>query len=458
MQFLARFSRRHAARPSNPAKKKSSTGRRGFRRDASSSRAGWMRLGTVRLVVMGLVIALGAVAAPSANARSLAAGQAVESYIVTVTKGFAPRLVARGVGAATTFVYDSALNGFAARLTTTQAEQLRSDPRVESVDVDAVFELAAEEIPPGEFAQFSSFGQDRIGLLESRTADVDGKDDQHVDADIAILDTGITPHSDLSFAGGVDCTRDKVGMVDRNGHGTMVAGFAGSLDNAYGAVGMAPGARVWAVKVSQKGIVLTSAVLCGLEWVRDHAATIDVANMSFGMGGTDTGQCGIKRKGAGPDPMHQAICSVVDAGVVLVAAAGNESHLANLPAAYSEVIAVSAFAETDGLPGGFGPAAGCLPGQRDDFLAFFSNFGPAVDIAAPGVCVAQRKLDGTYERVNGTSFAAPHVAGAAALVTARYPEYTPAQVRQALLDAAEYAPLGGDPDGIAEPILNVGAL
>lgn len=458
MHFPGRLSRRHPTRPSNPAKKKGSTGKRRFRRDASSSSAGWMRPGVVRLVVMGLVVALGAVAAPSANARSLAAGQESESYVVTVSKGFAPRVVARGVGAATTFVYDSALNGFAAKLTTTQAEQLRRDPRVESVDVDAVFELAAEEIPPGEIPPFTSFGQDRIGLLDSRTADVDNKDDVRVDADIAILDTGIAPHSDLSFAGGVDCTGDKIGMVDRHGHGTMVAGFAGSLDNAFGAVGMAPGARVWAVKVSKKGIVLTSAVLCGLEWVRDHAATIDVANMSFGMMGTDTGQCGIQRQRVKADPLHQAICSVVDAGVVAVAAAGNESHLANLPAAYSEVIAVSAFAETDGLPGGFGPAAGCLPGQRDDFLAFFSNFGPAVDIAAPGVCVAQRDIDGLYYRVNGTSFASPHVAGAAALVTARHPEYTPAQVRQALLDAAEYAPLGGDPDGIAEPILNVGAL
>lgn len=460
MQFLARLPRRHPARPSNPAKKKASTGKRRFRRDASAPRAGWMRLSTVRLVVMGLVVALGAVAAPSANARSLAAGQGYESYVVTVSKGFAPRVVARGVGATTTVVYDSALNGFAARLTTTQAEQLRRDPRVESVDVDAVFELLAEEIPPGEFAQFSSFGQDRIGLLDSRTADVDGKDDQRVDADIAILDTGIAPHSDLSFGGGVDCTGDKIGMVDREGHGTKVAGFAGSLDNAFGAVGMAPGARVWAVKVSKKGVVLTSAVLCGLEWVRDHAATIDVANMSFGAKGTDTGQCGIKRNGVKADPLHQAICSVFDAGVVLVAAAGNDADLASgqVPAAYSEVIAVSAFTETDGLPGGFGPEAGCFPGERDDFLASFSNFGPAVDIAAPGVCVAQRKLDGTYERGNGTSYAAPHVAGAAALVTARHPEYTPAQVRQALLDAAEYAPLGGDPDGIAEPILNVGAL
>ena len=158
--------------------------------------------------------------------------------------------------------------------------------------------------------------------------------------------------------------------------------------------------------------------------------------------------------------MHQAICSLVDAGVVVVVSAGNESALASeqLPAAYSEVIAVSAFTETDGIPGGFGPEAGCFPGERDDFLASFSNFGSAVDIAAPGVCVAQRALDGTYQKVQGTSFAAPHVAGAAALVSARHPEYSPARVRQALLDAAEYAPLGGDPDGIAEPILNVGAL
>jgi subtilisin family serine protease len=413
----------------------------------------------VRLVVAALVVALGAVAAPSANARSLAAGHESESYVVTVSKGSAPRVVARGVGAATTFVYKSALNGFAARLTTTQVEQLRHDPRVESVDVDRLFELLAGEIPPGEFEQFTSYGQDRIGLLDSRTADVDNVDER-VDADIAIFDTGIAPHPDLPIAGGVDCTGDQVGTVDREGHGTQVAGFAGALDNAFGAVGVAPGARLWAVKVSKKGIVITSDLLCGLEWARDHAATIDVANLSLSGKGTDTGQCGIKRKGVNADPLHQAICSVVDAGVVVVVAAGNDADLASeqVPAAYPEVITVSAFTESDGLPGGLGPAAGCLPGERDDFLASFSNFGAAVDIAAPGVCVAQRALDGTYQRVNGTSFAAPHVAGAAALVKARHPAYTPAQVRQALLDAAEHAPLGGDPDGIAEPILNVGRL
>jgi subtilisin len=384
--------------------------------------------------------------------------------IVTAIDGVDPLVVAAAVGVTPTFTYDTTVNGFAAVLTDVQRRGLLADGRVVDVIDDRVLHLAAAKggaVPPGHPAQFTSWGQDRIGLLQSQSAKVDGIDER-VNVDVAVIDTGIASHPDLNLAGGVDCTTGKgSGYGDTDGHGTLVAGFIGAIDNSFGVVGMAPGARVWAVRVeNQGGIILDSSVICGLEWVRDHAATIEVANLSLGDHRTVAGDCGAKRAGFRPDPMHAAICSVVAAGVTVVAAAGNDAIDAGrfVPSAYPEVIAVSAFTETDGVPGGHGPPANCLPGEYDDHLATFSNFGSTIEYAAPGVCVTSTWLNHVYARVSGTSFAAPHVAGAAALVMAADPAATPQDVREALRAAAEVAPLFGDPDGHQEPILNVARL
>jgi len=153
----------------------------------------------------------------------------------------------------------------------------------------------------------------------------------------------------------------------------------------------------------------------------------------------------------------------------VVAAAGNDHQDAvrQLPAAYPEVISVSAVTETDGLPGGFGPAPSCRDqgplGEKDDHLAWFSNFGSTIDFAAPGVCVPSTVplwfgWQLPYTNWSGTSFAAPHVAAAFALVFLNEPDLTPTEAKQVLLDVAEYAPIFGDPDGITEPRLHVGQL
>jgi subtilisin len=384
-------------------------------------------------------------------------------YIVTVIDGVDPLALAAVVRVEPTFVYDSAMNGFAAVLTDVQRRKLLADVRVVDVTDDRVLQADAvgiAEAPPGHPAQFTSWGQDRIGLLTSPSANVDGVDER-IDADVAVLDSGIASHPDLNVGGGVDCLPGRnSGYGDTDGHGTLVAGFIGALDNSFGVVGIAPGARVWAVRVSNRGRVTDSSLLCGLEWVRDHADTIEVANLSLGDNRAWPGNCGQKRKGTRKDPVHASVCEVVAAGVTVVASAGNEAIDAgrHVPSAYPEVIAVSAFTETDGLPGGHGPEANCLPGEYDDHLATFSNFGPTIEFAAPGVCVTSTYLNNAYARVSGTSFSAPHVAGAAALVMASDPDVTPQQVRDALRDAAERAPLLGDPDNHPEPILNVAGL
>ncbi len=174
--------------------------------------------------------------------------------------------------------------------------------------------------------------------------------------------------------------------------------------------------------------------------------------MSIQAKGRDDGNCGLTRH----DSLHQAICASVAAGVTYVVAAGNfAADAANtIPAAYDEVITVSAIADSDGTSGGLGPST-CL-GDADDSFAHFSNFGADVDIAASGECVISTALGGSgYGFGSGTSFATPAVAGAAALYLVTHPLASPAQVRAALIAAAEPGPITGDPDTFHEGVVNV---
>ena len=265
------------------------------------------------------------------------------------------------------------------------------------------------------------------------------------------MDTGVySQHYDLYVVAGVDCTKSgcpSVTPTDKNGHGTHVAGTAAAKDNNQGPVGVAPGARIRSVKVlADNGMGWTSWVIAGINYVTANAGTIDVANMSLGGSGSDTANCGVSN-GTVVDPFHKAICNSVEKGVVYVVAAGNESNdvSTTTPAAYPEVIAVSAIADSDGVPLGVGPATRY---GNDDTFASFSNFGSQVAIAAPGVNIystypGDRKAPQGYcATMSGTSMAAPHVAGGAALYVAghRASKSTTsswvATVRSALLSAA----------------------
>ena len=192
-------------------------------------------------------------------------------------------------------------------------------------------------------------------------------------------------------------------------------------------------------------------MLCGIDWVTKNAGQIDVANMSLGDFGADDGNCGRTDQ----DPMHLAICNSVAAGITYTVSAGNDAEDARVevPAAYREVLAVSAMGETDGFRGGHGPAS--CEGSRDDGLSVFSNFGSVVDIAAPGDCIVSTYVGNQLWRLSGTSMAAPHAAGAAALWRAGHPNATPAQVRAAILGAREPWSLYDDPDGFDEGVLDV---
>ena len=232
-----------------------------------------------------------------------------------------------------------------------------------------------------------------------------------------------------------------------------MAGTIGALDNQQGVVGMAPGARIWNVRVlNAAGIGMQSDIICGIDYVAANAGSIEVANMSLGGEGSDDGNCG-QTDG---DAEHEAICAAVNAGVTFAVAAGNETQdAANVaPASYDEVITVSALADFNGQPGG-GAASTCTA-DEDDTLASFSNFGSDVDIIAPGVCIESTYMGSSYDTLSGTSMASPHVAGAAALYESTHPGSTPAQTKAALQSAGTLDwNDADDPDPIKERLLNV---
>lgn len=285
-------------------------------------------------------------------------------------------------------VYTRVMKGFAARLPADRLSALRNNPNVDVVIPDGATTGANVEVPPG-VARIGAASMPGT-LIGTRGA---------VDADIAILDTGINAHPDLNLAGGVNCAQDTgcsaTSYADGHGHGTHVAGTAAAKDDGVGVVGTAPGARVWGVKVlGDTNGGRMSWFIAGLDWVVARGG-IEVVNGSLG--------------GAIYAPVNDAIARATAAGVVVVVSAGNDAiDAANVsPASAPNAITVSAYQDNDGAPGALG-------GSGDDVWASFSNYGAVVDVAAPGVSIKSTASTGGYVWMSGTSMASPHVAGAAA--------------------------------------------
>jgi subtilisin family serine protease len=372
------------------------------------------------------------------------APSAAHSYIVVLGKGADPSAVAaqhgKKYGLDASRVYRHALKGYAAGLTDTQVAALRADASVAFVSADGEVHAATHCI--GHAEQCLSEGIDRIDgdLSSARSGDGTGVSN----VDVAVLDTGTdADHPDLDVVGGANCINDGKSPVDdpdhQFGHGTHVGGVIGARDDGIGVVGIAPGARLWSVRVfNPGGVGRASDLICGFDWAAatrsdsDASNDIEVANLSGGGSGADDGNCGRSND----DALHLAVCNAVDAGIVVVAAAGNESVdlSTRIPAAYNEVLAVTALADSDGSPGALGPAfPDFCPPYPDDSAAVFSNFAALPDdhghtVAAPGVCIRSayppdslpkgQKDALPYNTISGTSMATPHAAGVAALCIA----------------------------------------
>lgn len=340
------------------------------------------------------------------------------------------------------FVYRHALQGYSARISQQKLDELRSDPEVASVRKVRNASATVQTLPTGV---------NRVDGELSSTISGDGAGS--VDVDVAVIDTGIDiDHPDLNVVGGKNCSNGG-SYDDGSGHGTHVAGVIAAKDNLNGVVGVAPGARLWAVRVlNDSGDGTDASILCGIDWVTANASTIEVVNMSLGSLGSEPTATGC----ATGDALHDAICNSVAAGVTYVVAAGNDASDArrHVPAAYDEVIAVSALADFDGLPGGLGQST-CRMDQ-DDTKARFSNYGADIDLIAPGVCIYSTYKDGGYRTLSGTSMAAPHVAGAAALYKAANPGINPSRVATILKERGVLDwDASDDPDGTKERLLNV---
>ncbi len=402
-----------------------------------------------RFVLSAAVLSLlaGLVAIGSAQATP---SQAVaRDYIVTLRAGADANAADRASGGEVGHVYQHALNGYSATLAPQAVAAVSRNPNVVSIVEDQVVTLDAKPCanPPcsgggggggGQPSQVTPTGVARIG----------GPVAGSVNVGVAVIDTGISKHPDLNIADGVNCSTGK-SYSDGNGHGTHVAGTIGAKNDSIGVVGVAPGVPLYAVRVlNNAGSGSWGSIICGLDWVTANKNLIKVANMSLGGTGTD-GSCG-------SHPFHQAICNTVDAGVTVVVAAGNETDDAanHVPAAYDEVITVSALADFDGLAGGLAGAT-CRP-DEDDTFANFSNYGADVDLIAPGVCILSTWNDGGYNTISGTSMASPHVAGAAALYLASHAGASPSDVKSALQGAGNLNWNNSDDhDNIKEPLVSI---
>ncbi len=252
------------------------------------------------------------------------------------------------------------------------AEKLRENSSVVRVDEDVEVFTLAQVLP---------WGVDRVDAElvwpSLNTADL---------IKVGIIDTGISnKHFDLlaNIKGGINTINARKGWNDDNGHGSHVAGTVAAVHNTIGVVGVAPAVDLYAIKVlGANGSGYLSDIIEGIQWAVNNK--MQVINMSLGTS-------------SNIQSFRDAVIAAKNAGIVVVAAAGNSGGAVIFPAAYPEAIAVSA---TD----------------SSDKIASFSSRGPEVDLAAPGVSIYSTYKGTGYATLSGTSMAAPHVAGVAALV------------------------------------------
>jgi len=348
-----------------------------------------------------IAAAVGAVAASGAPA-----GEA--GYIVVYKDGADASsktdALEANLGFTATYRYGAALDGFAANLTASQLEQVKTDPAVEYVSSDGIAQAAG--MVPIQAGESNPTGVRRI-RASTRTSV-----HERSFANVAVIDTGSGPNKDLLRANGTNCVSPGAKAVDDNGHGTHIAGTIGAKNTGAGVVGVAPGTKIFSVKVlDASGAGSFAQVICGIDWVaRNGPGTrkdIRVANMSLGAGGSNDDACG---HGNG-DALHTAICNATAKGVTFVVSAGGSSsnYSSFVPAAYPEVLTVTAMSDGDGKPG-------------DDTFATFSNFASpsnagqvAHTIAGPGVGILSDWLGNTLQNLTGTSMATAHVTGTVAL-------------------------------------------
>ena len=330
------------------------------------------------------------------------------SYIVVLNDPVAPQSL---VGDNLTRTYDS-LPAFAAHLSPLAARRLAANPAVAIVEQDQKIKISGTQRRPGW--NLDRIDQRSRALSTSYTPSDDGNS-----VHAYVIDTGIRI-THQQFRGrasyGYDFVDGDPYASDCNGHGTHVAGTLGG--STYG---VAKGVKLVSVRVLDcDGDGYTSDVIDGVDWVTSHAVHPAVANLSL--------------SGGHSAALDYAVEESIASGVTYAVAAGNagESAYYNSPADVPEAITVAATDSRDRRP-------------------YWSNYGSYVDLFAPGTSIksAGVRSNTATATMSGTSMAAPHVAGAAALVLDAYPKFTPAQVRAYLVTHAttgKVTALAGSPN------------
>lgn len=288
---------------------------------------------------------------------------------------------------------------------------LLTDPSVLFVQLDGVMSR------PLDVTAYQAIGEQQLpwGIvnaeapLSSATA---GDGSGAVEVDLFVIDSRVA-HSDLRVVSQISFLSNS-DLPDAEGHGTHVAGTAAALDNGFGVVGTAPGARVHALEVlDARGAVKLSTLLSAVDHVaayrRANPDAPIVVNMSIG------GYTGTTSYNA----LDLAVKASIEQGIVYCVSAGNDgSNAARYsPAHVTEAITVGAF-------------------NPDGGFASYSNYGSVVDVLAPGTDVLSTLVGGRYGLLSGTSMATPHVAGAAALYLSMHPDASPEEVRNAIVQSA----------------------
>lgn len=278
-------------------------------------------------------------------------------------------------------------------------KEFKQDPDILYVENNVTFTAADNtdlKVLSEDTATSDNFEQWNLEPIQVKQAWKDGLTGKNIK--IAVIDSGISPHDDLSIAGGYSTVSYTSSYKDDNGHGTHVAGIIGAKHNGYGIDGIAPEAQIYAVKaLDQNGSGDLQGLLKGIDW--SIANGMDIVNMSLGTSSDS-------------QILHDAMDRAYKQGVLLVAASGNEGNHqpVNYPAAYSSVIAVSA---TD----------------QNNQLASFSTTGNEIEFSAPGTEITSTYLNQYYATGSGTSQATPHAAAMFAILKQRYPSDTNAQLR-----------------------------
>ncbi|AWK11219.1 serine protease [Streptomyces spongiicola] len=385
----------------------------------------------VAALALGTVSALPATAAEPVPVGVIenagAPGAVAGSYIVTLDESAADagskagRALAAEYGAKIKKTYRAALNGYAVELSEAQARKFAADPAVESVVQNRVFTISGTQPNP------PSWGLDRIDQRALPLNQSYTYPDSAGDGVTAyIIDTGVRiTHSDFGGRAsyGYDAVDNDNTAQDGNGHGTHVAATV-----AGGSYGVAKKAKVVGVRVlNNSGSGTTAQVVAGIDWVTQNAVKPAVANMSLG-GGGDTA-------------LDTAVRNSIASGITYAVAAGNSNANASnySPARVSEAITVGSTTSSDAR-------------------SSFSNYGSVLDLFAPGSSItsAWHTGDSATNTISGTSMAAPHVAGAAALHLADNPAATPAQVSSALTASATPNVVGNPGSGSPNRLLYVG--